>query len=146
MFFTLDDIKKLEKKGCFVINDSITISLSDVNITSVDVPGCIVSSSDEVTIALDVNITKSLKEEGLAREFVNRIQNLRKNKFFNVTDRIVILIENNELLSSAIQNNLTYICNETLAEKLEFTKLNGEDFDEFELVEKINAKVSIKKQ
>ena len=82
----------------------------------------------------------------MAREFINRIQNLRKDKAFKVTDKITILIENNEQLSSAIQNNFTYICDETLSNKLEFVKTTGTDSDEIELVEQITAKVSIKKQ
>ena len=82
----------------------------------------------------------------MAREFINRIQKLRKDKAFKVTDKITILIENNEQLSSAIQNNFTYICNETLADKLEFIPVSDADADEIELVDQITAKVSIKKQ
>jgi isoleucyl-tRNA synthetase len=82
----------------------------------------------------------------LAREFINRIQNLRKYKGFKVTDKINILVEKNEALSSAIQNNFIYICDETLAEQLKFIdKLNNEE-DKIELIDNISAKVSIKKQ
>jgi isoleucyl-tRNA synthetase len=118
----------------------------DVEISSADIPGCIVSSNAGITIALDITLSQELKEEGLAREFINRIQNLRKDKGFEVTDKISILIEKNEALSSAIRNNFIYICDEALAEQLEFIdELNNAE-DKIELVDKISAKVSIKKQ
>jgi isoleucyl-tRNA synthetase len=144
--FTSDDIKQIEKEGTYVINENITIDNTDVEITSADIPGCIVSSNDGVTVALDINISVSLKEEGLAREFINRIQNLRKDKNFEVTDKVNILVENNEQLSSAIRNNFTYICDETLASKLEFVEKTDDDANEIELIDNITAKVSIKKQ
>ena len=144
--FSSKDIKEIEKDGEYQITNNILIDIADVEITSADIPGCIVSSNDGITVALDINISEILKEEGLAREFINRIQNLRKNKAFKVTDKIAILIENNEQMSSAIQNNFTYICDETLSNKLEFVKTTGTDSDEIELVEQITAKVSIKKQ
>jgi isoleucyl-tRNA synthetase len=144
--FSSKDIKEIEKDGEYQITNNILIDIADVEITSADIPGCIVSSNDGITVALDINISEILKEEGLAREFINRIQNLRKDKAFKVTDKIAILIENNEQMSSAIQNNFTYICDETLSNKLEFVKTTGTDSDEIELVEQITAKVSIKKQ
>ena len=123
-----------------------SIDLKDVEISLADIPGCIVSSNDGVTVALDITLSQELKEEGLAREFINRIQTLRKDKGFEVTDKINILVEKNEALSSAIQNNFIYICDETLAEQLEFIdELNNAE-DRIELVDKISAKVSIKKQ
>ena len=144
--FSSEDIKAIEKKGKYQISNDILIDINDVEITSADIPGCVVSSADGITVALDINISNSLKEEGLAREFVNRIQGLRKDKAFKVTDRVTILIENNEQLSSAIQNNFTYICDETLADKLDFIKVSDVSADEIELVDQITAKVSIKKQ
>ena len=89
---------------------------------------------------------QKLKEEGLAREFINRIQSLRKDKGFEVTDKINILVEKNEALSSAIQNNFIYICDETLAEQLDFIDGLNHAEDKIELVDDISAKVSIKKQ
>jgi isoleucyl-tRNA synthetase len=144
--FSSEDIKEMEKEKEYQINNDILIDITDVEITAADIPGCIVSSNDGVTVALDINISASLKEEGLAREFINRIQNLRKEKALKVTDKVIVLIENNEQLRSAIQNNFTYICDETLADKLEFVKTTDADADEIELVEQITAKVSIKKQ
>jgi isoleucyl-tRNA synthetase len=144
--FSSEDIRVIEKERKYQLNNNILIDLNDVEITSVDIPGCVVSSNDGVTVALDINISESLNEEGLAREFINRIQNLRKDRAFKVTDKITILIENNEQLSSAIQNNFTYICNETLADKLEFITSSDNEIDEIELVDQITAKVSVKKQ
>ena len=144
--FTASDIKTIEQNGAFFINDSICIDLTDVEISSADIPGCIVSSDDGITVALDITLSQELEEEGLAREFINRIQNLRKDKGLEVTDKINILIEKNESLSSTIQNNFIYICDETLAEQLEFIdELNNAE-DKIELVDGISAKVSIKKQ
>jgi isoleucyl-tRNA synthetase len=143
--FTSANIKQIEMEGIYKINDVITIDLKDVEISSADIPGCIVANNDGVTVALDITISAALKEEGLAREFINRIQNLRKDNGFEVTDKINILVENNEHLKSAIQNNFSYICDETLADKLEFSKNIERETNDFELVNGINAKVSIKK-
>ena len=143
--FTSTNIKQIEMEGVYKINDSITIDLSDVDISSADIPGCIVANNDGVTVALDITISAELKEEGLAREFINRIQNLRKDNGFEVTDKVSILVENNEQLKSAIQNNFSYICDETLADKLEFSKNIENETNKIELVDGITAKVSIKK-
>jgi len=143
--FNSDNIKQIEREGVFKINENITIDLTDVEITSVDIPGCIVASNDGVTVALDITLSAELKEEGLAREFINRVQNLRKDNGFKVTDKVNIIVENNEQLRSAIQNNFTYICDETLADKLEFSHNLKNETNEMELVDGITAKVSIKK-
>ena len=146
MQFTSDDIEKIEKDGSFPISENICIDLIDVEISLADIPGCIVSSNDEITVALDVTLSKKLKEEGLAREFINRIQNLRKDKGFKVTDKINILVEKNEALSSAIQNNFIYICDETLASELKLIDKLDNAEEKIELVDEISTKVSVKKQ
>jgi isoleucyl-tRNA synthetase len=143
-------MKKIEKEGAYRINEKISIDLTDVEIFSADIPGCIVANNDGITVALDITLSAELKEEGLAREFINRVQNLRKDNGFKVTDMVNILVENNEQLKneqlkSAIQNNFSYICNETLADKLEFSKSIENETNEIELVEGITVKVSIKK-
>ena len=143
--FTQDDIKQMEREGFYKINENITINLTDVEISSADIPGCIVANNDGVTVALDITVSAELKEEGLAREFVNRVQNIRKDNGYKVTDKINILIENNEQLKSSIQNNFSYICDETLADKLGFSKNIEKDTIKVELVDGITAKVSIKK-
>ena len=143
--FSSDNIKQIEKEGIYKINDTITIDLTDVEISSADIPGCIVANNNGVTVALDITLSADLKEEGLAREFINRVQNLRKDNGFKVTDKVNILVENNEQLKSAIQNNFAYICDETLADKLEFSKSIEKETNEMDLVDGITAKVSIKK-
>jgi isoleucyl-tRNA synthetase len=143
--FSSDNIKQIEKEGIYKINETITIYLTDVEISSADIPGCIVANNDGVTVALDITLSADLKEEGLAREFINRVQNLRKDNGFKVTDKVNILVENNEQLKSAIQNNFAYICDETLADKLEFSKSIVNETNEMDLVDGITAKVSIKK-
>ena len=143
--FTDKDTEKIEKDKVFYINEKISINLSDVEISTADVPGYIVNSDKGVTVALDITVSKELKEEGLAREFINRIQNLRKDNGLEVTDKINMLIEKNEVLSSAIQNNFIYICEETLTNKLEFIdKIIGKK-NKLELIDHIVAEVRIKK-
>ena len=144
--FTSSDIKKIEKEGCFNINENITIDILDVEITSADIPGCLVASNDGITVALDITLSDKLKEEGLAREFINRIQNLRKESGFEVTDKVEILVEKNDALTTAIKNNFTYICDETLATLLDFDKVEISNSVEVELIDEITAKISIVKK
>ena len=141
--FSADDIKKIERDGNYLINDSITIDISDVEITSKDIPGCIVATNNGLTVALDITLSDELREEGLAREFINRIQNLRKDSGLEVTDKVKIQVEKNDSLTAAIKNNFTYICDETLAVQLDFEEhsiLNG---SEIELIDNISTKVLI---
>jgi len=141
--FSADDIKKIERDGNYLINESITIDISDVEITSKDIPGCIVATNNGLTVALDITLSDELREEGLAREFINRIQNLTKDSGFEVTDKVKIQVEKNDSLTAAIKNNFTYICDETLAVQLDFevhTILNG---SEIELIDNISTKVLI---
>ena len=139
------DIQKLEKDTSISLNQNLTISLEDVEIFSKDISGYSVSSGENYTVALDVTISDQLKEEGLAREFINRIQRLRKDLNFDVTDRISIDVEKNNILEQAIKNNLTYICNETLTKNLDFTSIKNKEFVSIDLVEEITCNVIIKK-
>jgi isoleucyl-tRNA synthetase len=88
---------------------------ADVEISSEDIPGWLVASEAKLTVALDVNITQELKDEGIAREFVNRIQNLRKESGFEVTDKITVDIQKHELINPAIEHFSDYIATQTLA-------------------------------
>lgn len=139
------DIQKLERDTSISLNQNLTISLEDVEIFSKDISGYSVSSGENYTVALDVTISDQLKEEGLAREFINRIQRLRKDLNFDVTDRISIEVEKNNILEQAIKNNLTYICNETLTKNLDFTSIKNKEFVSIDLVEEITCNVIIKK-
>jgi len=115
------DIRKIEQKGTLdleINGKSITLGLNDLDIISQDIEGWLVANQGPITVALDVKITDSLKEEGIAREIVNRIQNFRKKLGFEVTDKIDISILHNKKIKNAILNNLEYIKIETLAKKL----------------------------
>ena len=96
------------------------MTLDDVIISSQDIEGWLVANADGMTVALDVTITESLRNEGIARELVNRIQNLRKDSGFEVTDRVAVTVQNDATLETAVAENLDYIKQETLTEKLEF--------------------------
>jgi isoleucyl-tRNA synthetase len=115
--FTQDDIAQLESDGAVnVLNDKYLISATDVEIIAEDVPGWQVANLGKLTVALDVTITNELKQEGISRELINRIQNLRKGKEFEVTDKINVRVSDQPFISEAVKNNLSYICAEILAE------------------------------
>ena len=119
--FDADDIQKIEEKGVLdleINRKSINLQLTDVEISSQDIEGWLVANQGAVTVALDVTITEALKAEGIARELVNRIQNLRKDSGFEVTDMIDVFILNNEFMDKAFQDNLDYIKAETLTHTL----------------------------
>ena len=111
------------KGWCGSINDtSIELNEEDFIIETADVPGFLVANEGGITVALDIEISNELAEEGFAREFVNRIQNYRKELGLNVTDKINIYIKSNEEINQALNNNLNYICSETLAKSLDFVE------------------------
>ena len=119
--FTQDDISRLERSGSYDLNingEPIALSLEDVEIQTEDVPGWLVASEGGLTIALDINLTEELKQEGIAREFINKIQNIRKDSDFELTDRIVLKIQKNERFNLAVENFRDYISNQTLASEL----------------------------
>ena len=137
-----EDIETLESGNSYeltIANEIIIIEPGDVEITSEDIPGWLVSSMGGITVALDVSITEELREEGIARDLVNRIQNLRKLKNLEVTDKISVQIKSDSLIDSSINNNLNYICSETLATSLEIKPNMSEN--EGELVE-VNDEIS----
>lgn len=147
--FTADDINKIEKEGSYPLKigaETIDLELVDVEIGSEDIPGWIVTSLNGNIVALDINITEKLAEEGLARELINRIQNLRKNSGLEVTDRIEIVLTAGEKLSDAIRHNLNYICSETLTDELRIIREVVENSQEIELVEGVKTTISINKK
>ena len=141
-----EQIKTLESHGSINVNEGVEISIDDVEIVSKDIAGYSVSTNNYFSVALDVSISQELSDEGLAREFINRIQNLRKDKGYLVTDKIYIEVEKNNDAERAIKNNLTYICNETLTEELKFSSKKLENYDELNLVNNIICKVLIYKK
>lgn len=147
--FSQDDIRKLESEKKYLLNingEEIEIGLDDVEISTQDIPGWSVANQDHLTVALDMTVTPDLQEEGLARELVNRIQNLRKDKGLEVTDRIVLHLEKSELTENAFANFKDYICSETLAELIIEDKLNNGDSETFELLEGIKVKLALRKE
>ncbi|MRX47874.1 isoleucine--tRNA ligase [Pedobacter puniceum] len=126
-----------------VEEQTFTIAVEDVEIIAEDVPGWQVTNLGRLTVALDVTITQSLKEEGIAREVINRIQNLRKDKGFEVTDKISVVLQKLPIITDAVSSNLLYICEETLAESLTLSdELTGGDTIE---IEETNILISLKK-
>jgi isoleucyl-tRNA synthetase len=142
-------IAGIEKTGQFKINvegEEIILELEDVEIIPVDIPGWKVANSGQLTVALDVTLSVSLKEEGLAREIVNRIQNMRKDLGLDVTDKILVKIQQNDALDTAIQNNLKYICAETLTADLQVVQnLSSATASSVEVDELISTLISIEK-
>jgi len=121
--FSQKEIAELEQTGQILIpQTSYLILSSEVEITAEDVPGWQVASLGKLTVALDVALTEELKQEGIARELINRIQNLRKNKGLEVTDKINVIIEDKPIVTEAVRNNLSYICAEILAVGLTLDK------------------------
>ncbi|MEN2401421.1 isoleucine--tRNA ligase [Flavobacterium sp. MC2016-06] len=121
--FSADQINQLDKQGTLdivIAGNNVTLSLEDVEITSQDIEGWLVANSNGITVALDITITEELKNEGIARELVNRIQNIRKDSGFEVTDKIKVQIKRSGLLEEAILKNEDYIKSETLTESLVF--------------------------
>jgi isoleucyl-tRNA synthetase len=119
-------IAGIEREGRYEItieNETIVLEQEDVEIIPVDIPGWKVANSGQLTVALDITITDELREEGIARELVNRIQNLRKDSQLDLTDRIDVRIQRNNAIDSAVNNNLTYICAEILASSLELVDI-----------------------
>lgn len=147
--FGQDEIVKIEQEGRYMLEidgQEVEILLTDVDIITRDIPGWLISSMGNLTVALDVTLTPELVEEGIARDLVNRIQNLRKDKGFEVTDKIKLTIEKNPEISNAIQNNFDYICSETLAESLDLTEeLTDENATRVELADDLAAKLLINK-
>lgn len=120
--FTQEDISKLEKDGSISLqieNEPLILQTNEVEITSEDIPGWMVANKDVLTVALDVTVTPELVSEGNARELVNRIQKIRKDSGFELTDRILVKVTEHQELNQSIAQFNNYICTEVLADKIE---------------------------
>ena len=134
-------IAELEKNGKYTLNlngAEAVIEASDVEIISEDIPGWLVANEGKLTVALEVTVTEELRREGIARELVNRIQNIRKSSGFEITDKIKITISKNTQTDDAVNEYNTYICNQVLGTSLDLadevkdgTELNFDDFSLF---------------
>ena len=141
------DILAIEQQGEYALEvegEQIKLHLEDVIITNKDIEGWLVASSGNYTVALDISLSESLVNEGIARELVNRIQNLRKDSGLEVTDKILLNIEGDEAIEKAVNENREYIMNETLCEQLEIKETFEPSleiaFDSYQ------AKLSLKKR
>ena len=139
---TSEQISTIEKEGKMTIA-GYEIGLEDVEISTKDIPGWTVASEGKTTVALDLTITDELKSEGIAREFINRVQNLRKDKDFDLTDRISISLEENCPFRKELTNNEQYICTEVLSDKIEFV-ISLANFEEIE-IDEVKFNVNIEK-
>jgi isoleucyl-tRNA synthetase len=120
--FTQEDIVKLEKEGSFTLlieNEPLILQVNEVDITSEDIPGWMVANKDTLTVALDISITPELEHEGNARELVNRIQKIRKDNGYDLTDRILVKVIEEKTLKTSITQFNDYICAEILADELQ---------------------------
>ncbi len=143
---TQDQINILDKESKLTLDisgKSINLTSEDVEISSQDIPGWLVANANGITVALDITITDELRNEGIARELVNRIQNIRKDSGFEVTDKIKVHIQNNKVIEQAVKENADYIKSETLTNELIFVD-NIENGTEIEFDE-VKTRVLISK-
>jgi isoleucyl-tRNA synthetase len=144
--FSQEQINQLEREGSLLLviaGNSLTLSLEDVEISSQDIDGWLVANSNGITVALDITISEELKEEGIARELVNRIQNIRKDSGFEVTDKIKVHLQKNFELEKAVKANEAYIKSETLTQTMVFEDniSNGTEIE----FDEIKTKIAITK-
>ena len=143
---TQEEIRSFEKNGGVTLTvegEEVKLILDDALITTEDIPGWTVTTQDNMTVALDITISQELFEEGLAREIINRVQNMRKDSGLEVTDKIILTIEHNKDIVKPVERFCDYICSETLATLHMVDKLEGVEAQE--LVDKVSAKIMIKK-
>ena len=142
-----EGIAKIEQEKGWkgeISGEQINLDFADFDINAKDIPGWLVSSEGDLTVALDVTISDQLKSEGVARELINRVQNLRKDSGLEVTDRILLKVDTNDFIKKAIQDNVVYVCNEVLANEVVFEALN-EDALQTDLAEKEDTRISLVK-
>jgi len=139
--FSAEEIAKLEAEGnIYILDNKYLILDTDVDIIAEDVPGWQVANLGKLTVALDVTLTNELKQEGISRELINRIQNMRKSNGFEVTDRINVKIDQNgsSIIAEALRSNMDYICAEILADSIvpenELTEGEKTVIDEIEIL------------
>jgi isoleucyl-tRNA synthetase len=142
------DIEKIQE-GIFLLNkdyeqnneEAIYITVDDIEITTDEIPGFEIASKGLITVALDITLNEGLVMEGQAREFINRLQNIRKDQNLDVTDKIFVKVSENENLKASITQFNKYICAEILAEKLEFASeiVDGISIDVNEATLKVNV-------
>jgi isoleucyl-tRNA synthetase len=147
--FSQADIAKIETEGRYnmvVEGQDVELLLSDVEIATQDIPGWVVANEGTLTVALDVTLTQELKNEGIARELVNRIQNIRKDSDFAVTDKIVVDLLSNPEWDGAVQQYMDYICSETLTASLNLVPaIASPDRKETEIIDGMPTEIWVRK-
>ncbi|MDP4207464.1 MAG: isoleucine--tRNA ligase [Bacteroidota bacterium] len=147
--FTQQDIAAMERQGHWALTvdgTEVNMTLEDVEILSEDIPGWLVANEGRLTVALDVTLSPELVQEGIAREFINRIQNIRKDSGFDVTDKISIVIQKHNAIFEAINFHKGYIATQTLAGSIEWTEiLNDTQAKEIEIDEETKTLLKITK-
>ncbi len=147
--FTQENISTFEKDGKYTINlegEDVELSIDEVQITTEDIPGLLAVNKGQLTVALDTTVTEELKLEGIAREIVNKVQNIRKDSGFEVTDTIIIDIKNNEKINDAVNIHKEYIKSQVLATEINIVEeLRSENISELEIEEEIKSRISVKK-
>jgi isoleucyl-tRNA synthetase len=145
-----EDILRMEREGSFsmsVSGQEVVLGTEDVEILSEDIPGWQVASEGRLTVALDITVTEALREEGIAREFINRVQNLRKENGFEVTDRIDLKVQDHAAIRNSLLNNKEYICAEILAASLDLVdRIDTPGAVEVEVDDQILTSVLIRKR
>ena len=143
-----EDIILFENSGKRTFNlngTAVDLTLEDVEIISEDIPGWQVANEGKLTVALDITVTDELRYEGIAREFVNRIQNIRKESGFDVTDKITVLIEDHDLIREAVRQHSSYIGSQTLATTVSVVpSVAGDNAREVD-IDEVMVKVAVKK-
>lgn len=145
---TRQDIADFESKGSrlFVIDgNEIVLTAGDVEIISEDIPGWQVANDGRLTVALDITVTEELRYEGIAREFVNRIQNIRKESGFDVTDKISVLIEDNQIISEAVRKHASYIGSQTLATRVEVVTDLPDDHSREVEINEVQVRIAVRR-
>ena len=141
------DIIEFERQGSFTFNvngEDATVELSDVEVISEDIPGWLVANEGSLTVALDITVSDELRREGIARELVNRIQNIRKNSGFEITDKIDVVITPNEATDEAVKEYSDYIARQVLAESITIAEIAEADRKELDMDEYPELFASVK--
>jgi isoleucyl-tRNA synthetase len=146
--FTQDEISIIETEGQYnlqIAGETVEMYLADVEIITEDIPGWVVANQGTLTVALDITVTDGLWQEGIARELVNRIQNIRKDRGFDVTDKITLDLQKNDQIEEAISNFNAYICSETLAESLTVSDRMLHNSEMLDLTDEISIAIRVDK-
>lgn len=145
--FGQQEIATIERIGSYELEingEQVVLTREDVEIVSEDIPGWLVANENDLTVALDITLTPELIQEGVARDIVNRVQNLRKDRDYQITDRIMVKIQGAEGINEAVKNNMAYICNEVLADKLEVMQsLDTSSAVEIELEDNLKTMIDV---